>query len=122
MYTIQHMKKTVLLFALLVCLSLTASAQIFDTSIRITILDELGNPVEGAAVQLYRSEDDYRNETNAATEVHYTDAKGQVKIKDLEARVYYVNAEKGDKNNIGAGVMTDKLEEKKLNKVTIIIE
>jgi hypothetical protein len=45
-----------------------------------------------------------------------------VKIKELEARVYYVNAEKGDKNNIGAGVMTDKLDEGKVNKVTIIIE
>jgi len=74
------------------------------------------------SVQLYHSEEEYRQETNPATEVFYTDKRGQVKIKDLEAKVYYVNAEKGDKNNIGAGVMTDKLEEKKLNKVTIIIE
>jgi uncharacterized GH25 family protein len=104
-------------------LSITAAdAQVFNTSIRITVLNELGNPVENAAVRLYVSEEDYRNETNPATEVYYTDDKGQVKIKDLEARIYYVNAEKGDKNNIGAGVMTDKLEEKKLNKVTIIIE
>ncbi|MCA6075360.1 carboxypeptidase regulatory-like domain-containing protein [Fulvivirga sedimenti] len=100
----------------------SADAQVFNTSIRITVLNELGNPVEKAAVRLYVSEEDYRNETNPATEVYYTDDKGQVKIKDLEARIYYVNAEKGDKNNIGAGVMTDKLEEKKLNKITIIIE
>ena len=120
------MKRTILLtifsFAMMLMVAQTTQAQVFNTSIRITILNELGNPVEGAAVQLFKSEEDYRAETNPATEVYYTDEKGQVKIKDLEARVYYVNAEKDDKNNIGAGVMTDKLEEKKLNKVTIIIE
>ncbi len=109
-------------FILFILTVATAQAQVFNTSIRITVLNELGNPVENASVRLFVSEEDYRNETNPATEIYYTDEKGQVKIKDLEARVYYVNAEKGDKNNIGAGVMTDKLEEKKLNKVTIIIE
>jgi len=116
------MKKVYTILAFSAILLISSAAQIFDTSIRITILNELGNPVEGAAVQLYHSEEEYRQETNPATEVFYTDKRGQVKIKDLEAKVYYVNAEKGDKNNIGAGVMTDKLEEKKLNKVTIIIE
>ncbi len=120
------MKKayTILLLTSIVILSgaLRSEAQVFNTSIKITILNELGNPVEGAAVQLYTSEEDYRQEINPATDVYYTDKRGQIKIKDLEARIYYVNAEKGDKNNIGAGVMTDKLEEKKLNKVTIIIE
>jgi uncharacterized GH25 family protein len=116
------MKKPYILIFLSAVFVITTAAQVFNTSIRITILNELGNPVEGAAVQLYHSEEDYRQETNPATEVYYTDKKGQVKIKDLEAKVYYVNAEKGDKNNIGAGVMTDTLEEKKLNKVTIIIE
>ncbi len=108
--------------AMLLVSVMASFSQVFKTSIKITILNELGNPVENAEVQLFLSEDDYRNETNPATEVFKTDSKGQVKIKELEARVYYVNAEKGEKNNIGAGVMTDKLDEGKVNKVTIIIE
>jgi hypothetical protein len=45
-----------------------------------------------------------------------------VTFKGLEAKIYYVAAVKGDKNNYGAGVQTGKLEAKKVNKVTIIIE
>ena len=111
-----------LLMAALMISMLASFSQVFKTSIKLTILNELGNPVENAEVRLFLTEDDYRNETNPVTEVYKTDSKGQVKIKELEARVYYVNAEKGDKNNIGAGVMTDKLDEGKVNKVTIIIE
>ena len=98
------------------------SDQLFKTNLKITILNELGNVEEGASVQLFPTEADYRNETNPVTEVKLTDSKGQVKFKDLKPTVYYVNAEKGDKNNIGAGVKTDKLEEGKLNKISIIIE
>ncbi len=82
----------------------------------------MGNLEENVAVQLFTTEEDYRNETNPATQVAYTDEKGEVRFDELEPRIYFVNAEKGDMNNIGAGVQTNKLEEKKTNKVTIIIE
>ena len=103
-------------------LMLFMSAQIFKTSLKITVRNNLGNAEENVAVQLFKTEDDYRNEKNPATEVAYTDEKGEVKFTELEPRVYFVNAEKDDMNNIGAGVQTNKLEEKKTNKVTIIIE
>ena len=107
----------------LVCLLVLSSGfQIFKTSIKITVIDELGNIVEGASVQLYNTEDDYRNETNPLSDVMLTDKKGQVKFKELESKVYFVNVVKGDKNNIGAGVQTAKLEEGKLNKLNIVIE
>ncbi|MEQ8925837.1 MAG: carboxypeptidase regulatory-like domain-containing protein [Fulvivirga sp.] len=96
--------------------------QVFDTSIKINVRNELGNIEEGVSVQLYGSEEDYRKEQNPVTEVAITDKKGNVKFKDLEAKIYFVNAKKGDKNNVGAGVKTDMLEAGKLNKVTIIIE
>ena len=117
------MKKKLLIYLSVVMVFIAMSSfQLLKTSLKITVIDELGNIVEGAAVQLYPSEEDYRNEANAVSEVSHTDKKGQVKFKELDAKVYFVNASKGDKNNIGAGVQTDKLEEGKLNKVNIVIE
>ena len=52
----------------------------------------------------------------------YTDNKGRVTFKDLEEKVYFINAVKGDMNNYGMGVQTGKLEKGKVNKVTIVIE
>ena len=107
---------------LLLLLTLSSGFQVFKTSIKITVIDELGNIVEGASVQLYATEEDYRNETNPVSDVMLTDKKGQVKFKELESKVYFVNVVKEDKNNVGAGVQTAKLEEGKLNKVNIVIE
>ncbi len=93
-----------------------------STSIKISVLDNLGNMVEGATVTLYTSKDDYRNETNPAQEPGITDAKGVVKFKKISAVKYFIYVTKGDMNNIGNGVETDPLEEGKLNKLTIVIE
>lgn len=100
----------------------TAKPQLIKTTLRITILNELGNPVEGVQVQLYKTDEDYSKNTNPATEPMLTDSKGVVTFKDLEPIEYYVNAEKGEANNYGAGVQTGKLEAKKINRATIIIE
>lgn len=96
--------------------------QIFNTSLQITVRNELGNAVEGAEVILYKTEQDYENNTNPVIEPQHTNEKGVVSIKKLEATEYYVNVSKDDANNFGAGVQTGKLEPKKINKVTIIIE
>lgn len=116
--------KKLLLFTIPVCLMLVAfmPAQILKTKLKITVRNELGNAEENVAVQLFLTEEDYRNETNPASAVAFTNEKGEVKFNELAPRIYFVNAEKGDMNNVGAGVQTNKLEEKKLNKVTIIIE
>lgn len=99
-----------------------ASAQIMKTSLRITVLDELGNPVEGAAVVLYANEEDYNSSENPVSEKVLTNNKGIAKISDLESKVYFVDVQKGDKSNFDAGTRTNVLESGKINKVNIIIE
>ncbi|NMM48852.1 prealbumin-like fold domain-containing protein [Marinigracilibium pacificum] len=95
--------------------------QIFTTSLRLTVLDELGNPVEGAEVKLYKTEDDYNSSENHVKEVYKTDQKGRVVIKDLDMEKYYVNVEKGDLNNYMTGNIVGPLENGKMNRANIII-
>lgn len=116
------MKKQALIILFASFLVTTGFHQIFKTNLKMTVRNELGNTVEGAEVQLFDNEDDYRKEVNPVTEIQITDKRGQVKFKDLKPKAYYVLAKKDDKNNWGAGEITDVLEEGKLNKVTIVIE
>ena len=51
-----------------------------------------------------------------------TDKKGILKLKDLKAMSYFVIVRKDDKDNSGGGERTGKLEAKKINKVTIVIQ
>ncbi|MCU0356773.1 MAG: hypothetical protein MUE95_04280 [Cyclobacteriaceae bacterium] len=95
--------------------------QIIKTQIQITVRNELGNTEPGVSVKLFESEKDYKAETNVAAQ-GVTDAKGIVRFKDLKAISYYILAEKDDKNNFGGGEVTGKLEEKRINKVTIVIQ
>ncbi|WKN32765.1 carboxypeptidase regulatory-like domain-containing protein [Porifericola rhodea] len=96
--------------------------QIFKTSLQITVRDNLGNIVEGAEVQIFLNKEDYQKEANPVQGIKYTDDKGRVKFSELDTQEYYINVEKGDMNNYGAGIKTDQLTEKRNNKVTIIIE
>lgn len=117
--------KTLVLFVFAIAL-LTISAsytceQFLPTKLRIFVRNDLGNLVEGAAVTLYSSEEDYNKSENPVAETQITDSKGRVTFKDVEPKVYFVHVEKGDLNNYGGGIKTDKLEEGKLNKTTIVI-
>ena len=108
------------LFAILF-LTTALQAQLIKTSLNVVIRDELGNTVEGATVTLYATEEDYKSEKNPVAELT-TDDKGLARFKELKAISSYVLAKKGDKNNFGGGEQTGKLEEKRINKVTIVIE
>lgn len=111
-----------LLFLLFMFTAITSStAQIVKTQIHITVRNELGNTVEGATVKLFEKEKDYSEEINVAAE-GITDAKGIVKFKDLKAISYFILAEKEDSNNFGGGEQTGRLEEKRINKVTVVIQ
>jgi hypothetical protein len=99
----------------------TAGFQLIKTSLNITVRDEMGNTVEGASVQLFETEEDYNTEKNVVAQ-GVTDKKGYVKLKELKPIAYYVIVRKDDKDNSGGGEQTGKLEEKKINKVTIIIQ
>lgn len=97
------------------------SFQLIKTQITITVRNELGNIEEGATIQLFETEEDYKTEKNVAAE-GVTDKKGIIKFKELKPTSYYVIARKGDKDNSGGGEQTGKLEANKINKVTIIIQ
>jgi hypothetical protein len=115
------MKKIYLSIAAVVFLMLTLQFQIIKTQMSVTIRNELGNTEDGVTVQLYETEDDYKTEKNVVAE-GVTDSKGIVKFKELKAISYFILARKGDKNNINAGEQTGKLEAKRINKVTVVIE
>ncbi len=117
------MKRLFLLSAVIVLAFVysDAPAQLFNTSLTITVRDETGNTVEGAEVKLFKSEQDYLKEQNVVLE-GVSDAKGLVKLKKMEALSYYVIVRKDDKDNSGGGEIIGKLEEGKFNKVTIVIQ
>jgi hypothetical protein len=117
------MKYTLLLFFGLVLSSFAPASQpqIFPTNLEITVRDDLGNVVEGATVRLFKTQEDYDKGQNPVTEAKKTDAKGKAVFRELEAIVYFVQAEKGEMDNFTAGIKTNPLVAKKTNKSTIII-
>lgn len=114
------MKIILTIFLVYVAQALTPD-QILNTSLTITVRDEVGNIVSGAEVKLFKNEQDYLKEANVVME-GTSDAKGLVKLKKLEAVSYYVIVRKEDKDNSGGGEIIGKLEEGKFNKVTIVIQ
>src|SRR3990170_6617710 len=103
-------------FLVIVC-----SFQLIKTTLHLTVRDEVGNTVEGATVQLYENKEDYNAEKNAVAE-GTTDAKGILKLKEVNAMSYFVIVRKDDKDNSGGGEQTGKLEAKRIHKVTIVIQ
>jgi hypothetical protein len=115
------MKSTLKCLAVL-ALVITASAfQIIKTSLNVTVRDETGNTVEGATVQLFEKEEDYTKEQNVVA-TGTTDKKGYVKIKDLKSIAYFIIVRKDDKDNTGGGEKVGKLDAKKMNKITVVIQ
>lgn len=99
----------------------TSDNQILPTKLRVTVIDGLGNFVEGAKVAIYDNEKNYlASESPIATEL--SDKKGRVTFRDMKNIAYFIEAKDGDRNNNGEGVKTGKLEEGKLNKVNTVIE
>jgi hypothetical protein len=115
------MNKQARILFIFVFFLIASSFQLIKTTLNLTVRDEVGNTVEGATVQLFETEDDYIAEKNIAVE-GVTDAKGILKLKNLKAMSYFVIVRKDDKDNSGGGERTGKLEEKRINKVTVVIQ
>lgn len=96
-------------------------AQIFNTKLKITVIDELGNVVEGAEVTLYANQANYNAEKNPVQPTQKSNNKGQVTFKKLEPQSYYVIVRKGEKDNSGGGEIVSKLEKGKVNKANVVI-
>src|SRR6478609_12237822 len=114
--------KTITRISIVSILLLTLmSFTLIKTQLVITVRNDLGNTEEGVKVQLYETEEDYKAEKNVAAE-GLTDKKGVIKFKELKTTAYFVLARKDDKDNFGGGEQIGKLDENKINKVTVIIQ
>lgn len=117
------MKKTsVTALILLVLIFSSFQTKFLPTSLKITVINSLGNVVHNAEVTIYKSEDNYRNNINPVAETQLTDEKGIVTFKKLDPVSYFIDARKGDQSNDGEGVQTAKLKEGRINKVNTVIE
>lgn len=114
------MKKIIGLTFLIAFLLSSFTSQMIPTSAKITVRNELGALESGVTVTLYANKEDYEKNTNPVM-TGKTDAKGLIYFQYLKQLNYYISAEKGDKNNFGAGEKLDSLTENRVNKVTIII-
>jgi hypothetical protein len=115
------MVRFILLVNFILLYGLETQAQIIKTSLQIIVRNELGNTESDVNVRLFKSKEDYDKLEHAATPVLKTDKNGKVTFKELEPIVYFINAEKGDHNNFGAGEQTAPLEANRINKITVVI-
>jgi hypothetical protein len=105
----------------LVFLSIELVAQKkIPTSLRVTVLDELGNLLPGSTVTLYNNQEDYTQSKNPISAA-ISNKKGLVNFKKLTAMSYFIDARKDDLSNDGAGAATDTLQEGRINKVNVVI-
>ena len=114
------MKKTIFLSLLITLLFSSFVAQMIPTSLKLTVRNELGTLESGVTVTLYKTKEDYDKSANAYASGK-TDAKGNIFFQDLDQLHFYVAAEKGDRNNFGAGEKIENLAANKVNKATLII-
>ena len=121
MKNLKHLPLIGLILIMVLTNSINVKAQLFPTKIAITVLDRLGNVVDGADVNLYNSEENYRNSSSPVFQGK-TDKKGRVKFKKAKTISYFIDARKGEANNDGQGAKSDELQAKKVNKINIIIE
>ncbi|MBS1488371.1 MAG: hypothetical protein JST43_12360 [Bacteroidetes bacterium] len=114
--------KSVLLTLLFLAVGVMSTpAQLFNTSLTITVRDELGNTVEGVSVKIFEKQEDFTKEVNAVEETT-TDKKGVAKFKKLKPESYYILCRKGDKDNTGGGEKIGQLKKGEFNKATIVIQ
>ncbi len=113
----------ILIAGLMVFFSETQAQEnkILNTKLQITVLNSLGNPVIGAKVSIYESEEDYLADENVIGTVVLTDKKGRAMFKDLLPKKYYIFARDGSMDNADGNQSTDKLTQGVKNKVTVII-
>jgi len=102
------------------CMLCSFTAQMIPTSLKITVRNELGAIESGVNVALYSNKEDYEKNANMVASGK-TDNKGIVYFQYLKGLNFYISAEKGSRNNFGAGEKIDNLEANKVNKVTLII-
>ena len=115
------MKLLIILSAFMFNSSVETKEQLLPTKLRVTVIDGLGNFVEGAQVLIYENKENYLASGNPVASGK-TDKKGRVTFKNVKNIAYFIEAKEGGKNNNGEGVKTGKLSEGKVNRVNTVIE
>jgi hypothetical protein len=93
-----------------------------DTTLEMTVTDELGNIVTGANVKLFTSQTDWLKKTNQFSATQTTDANGKVIFKGLQGIQYFWSVEKDCQNNLfGAISKTTPLTANKANTATVVL-
>ncbi|MDH5610146.1 MAG: carboxypeptidase-like regulatory domain-containing protein [Cyclobacteriaceae bacterium] len=115
-------KRTLLLLTALLLVSTTLSIgqSKLPTSLKITVIDGLGNVVENATVTIYKTKEDYLESKNAVATLQ-TNEKGIAHFKKLQAITYFIDARKEDMSNDGAGAESDPLNEGRINLINTVI-
>ena len=106
------------LFLILVSFSIFT---VKPAKVKIIVVDENSNLVEGANVSLYINQERYKTEKNASASGK-TNSKGIIQFKNLEERIYYIHVRKGDLNNNGGSIQTDTLHASSKNRFQIMID
>lgn len=92
------------------------------TTLELTILDDSGKPMQGAAVKLYSSKEDMTYEINQVSPHQRSDSDGKVEFTGLASIRYYWFAEKGCENNSCSAFTTDCfLSSDTINSVNVIM-
>ena len=115
------MKKLGIIFILIGYYYVATSSQLLSTQLKVTVINGLGNLVEGATVSIYETENGYRNNQEPVSTL-VTNKKGRVTFKKLKTIAYFVDATKEALNNNGEGVQTCELTKGRINNVNIVIE
>jgi hypothetical protein len=84
----------------------TPAPTILQTALQIKVLDNLGNPVSGASVKLYSSQNDLTNGTNQNLTTQLTNSSGLVTFQPLIPTKYYWYANLDCKTNMFGSVTT----------------
>lgn len=93
-----------------------------ETSLEITVTDELGNKVSGASVAIFLSQSDWENGTNQTKPTQITDANGKATFSPLIATQYYWAAGKDCKNNYnGSNATSGNIQAAKNTQLTTVI-
>ncbi|GAA4820324.1 hypothetical protein GCM10023331_00880 [Algivirga pacifica] len=100
----------------------SSSGKTKNTMLVLKVLDEVGNPVEGAQVFLYPTEQALLlNEVGIKAE-ELSNEKGKVSlVNDIEPVAYYITAQKDSLSTSAAGVKTDTLQKWRVNKLNVVL-
>ena len=100
------MRKLLFILSLFIVVSIFSSCEkteLEPTTLELTVIDQVGNPISGAIVSLYANATDFQKDQNPVKDLLVSDSNGKVKISGLNSQIYFWYAESDCKNNFNSG-------------------